>query len=183
MYRVANIFILMFVFGLFGGAAAAMAGDRDDTSYITVGVGVYDYLETRDRQAEYRIEYRGQKLYGPLKPYVGVAGTLCPGEYIGACTGKNTTGSFILGGGALIDYKLSDNVFLTPSLGLAFYHGGNRDLDLDSPLIGRAQIELGYRFDDNSRLSFAISHYDNMGIGKTNPGTETFTTYVSFPID
>lgn len=169
--------------GSTGAGTDAFAKDKDNVPYISIGLAAYDFMKKRDRQPEYRLEYRGQKLLGPLKPYVGVAGTLCPGEWINSCVGTSWTGSFFAGGGALIDLKVSDNVFLSPSLGLAWYSGGTTDLDLGSPLIGRAQMELGFRFDDNSRFSVALSHYDNMGTGDTNPGTQSLTAYISIPLD
>ena len=47
----------------------------------------------------------------------------------------------------------------------------------------RSTIELGYRFDDRSRLSLAFGHLSNAGIGDSNPGTEVLTLYYHLPID
>jgi len=164
---------------------APISANRNNVPYLTIAAGVYDFYRhpgrKRDRQGEYRIEYRGREILGPVKPFASFAFTYCPGS-IEACPGKNTTASVWLGGGGLIDFEVFDNVFLTPSLGLMYYQGGTSDLDLDSPLMGRAQMEVAYRFEGNSRLGLGLSHYDNMGTGKTNPGTETLTLNYSIPL-
>ena len=47
----------------------------------------------------------------------------------------------------------------------------------------RSQLEFAYRFDNRSRLGFAISHYSNASLGDANPGTESLTLYYSVPFD
>jgi hypothetical protein len=64
-----------------------------------------------------------------------------------------------------------------------YYTGGTADLDLGNEIIFRYQVEAAYRFDDRFRPGFALSRYDNLGLGDTNPGAESFTMYYSIPLD
>lgn len=155
----------------------------DDTSYIAVGIGAFDFIQSRDRQPEYRLEYRGSRILGPIKPYVSLAGTACPGDTFNFCADTGLSGSGFFGGGGYMDFSVSDNWTLSPSLGFAGYFGGTSDLDLDNPFVARFQIEAAYQFKDKSRMGFALSRYDTLGTADNNPGVETFTLYISVPID
>ncbi len=160
---------------------AAQPAEADDPAFVSFGVGSFDWNNREDPQTELRLEYRGKKLLGPVKPLIALAGTLCPGEIINSCEGSTTTGNGFFGGGALIDVFFGRRVVLSPSLGAFYYVGGNNDLDLDYPLQFRFQLELAYRFDDRSRLSFAVSRYENLGLGDSNPGVESAVFYYSVP--
>ncbi|MBO6784517.1 MAG: acyloxyacyl hydrolase, partial [Alphaproteobacteria bacterium] len=62
------------------------------------------------------------------------------------------------------------------------YADGNGK-DLGHTIEFRSQLEIGYRFDDRSRLSFAVSHISNASLGDSNPGTEIATIYYHIPIN
>ena len=164
-------------------ASAHPADADDDTSYISVGFGAFDFFQRHDLQVEYRLEYRGPKVLGPIKPYVSLSGTACPDDQFNFCPGKGWSGSGFFGGGGYMDFSISENWTFSPSLGLAGYFGGTEDLDLDSPFAARFQVEAAYQFKDKSRMGFAVSRYDTLGTADKNPGVETFTLYISVPID
>lgn len=151
-----------------GAGAPAMA---DDPAFISIGAGAYDWNRQKDQGVEARIEYRHDKKYlGFFKPFVALAGT-------------NSSSSFFVGAGILMDLYFGKRFVVTPSFAPHYYHGGNDKLDLDYPLEFRSQLELAYRFDDRSRLGMAVSHYSNAGLGTTNPGTESAVLYYSIPVD
>lgn len=175
-----NFFALLLIGLLCSGANARAA---DDPDFITFGAAAYDWVNVEDIQVEYRLEYRGRKLLGPVKPVVALAGTYCLGRVFKFCPGKGNTGSGFIGGGGLIDLFFGRRIVASPSLTVHYYTGGTDDLDLQSPVIFRFQVELAYRFDNRSRLGFAVSRYDNLGLGDRNPGTESATLYYSIPLD
>lgn len=156
---------------------------EDDTSYIAVGLGAFDFFQRHDLQVEYRLEYRGPRVLGPVKPYVSLAGTACPGDTFNFCPDTGLSGSGFFGGGGYMDFSISQNWTISPSIGLAGYFGGTEDLDLDSPFAARFQVEAAYQFEDKSRMGFAVSRYDTLGTADKNPGVETFTLYIAVPID
>ncbi|TVR99702.1 MAG: acyloxyacyl hydrolase [Rhodospirillales bacterium] len=155
-----------------GLAAPASAGEPH---LLSLGVGYYDITGSHDDAADFRLEYRsgwGLWLWPSrviTKPFLGVAGT--------------TSGSFFGGGGVLFDMYLTERIVATASIGAFGYVQGGSDLDLGHPLEFRTQGELSYRFRNRSRLGVAFSHYSNLGIGDTNPGTEVLTLYYHLPLD
>lgn len=151
-----------------GGSKAARA---DDPAFVSIGAGAYDWNRQKDQGAEVRLEYRHDKKYLTLfKPFVAAAAS-------------NSSNSFFVGAGVLIDMYFGNRFVVTPSFAPHYYNGGNRKLDLDYPLEFRSQLEMAYRFDDRSRLGLAVSHYSNASLGKTNPGTESAMLYYSIPVD
>lgn len=174
IFAVAALFVL-------GSAQPSSA--EDDTSYVAFGLGAFDFYQRHDLQVEFRLEYRGPRVLGPIKPYVSLSGTACPDDQFNFCPGKGLSGSGFFGGGGYMDFPVSDNWIISPSIGLAGYFGGTEDLDLDSPFVARFQVEAAYQFKDKSRMGFAVSRYDTLGTADKNPGVETFTLYISVPID
>lgn len=152
-------------------SANASVAYADDPAFVSVGAGSYDWNRQKDQGVEVRLEYRhDDKILGPLKPFVALAGA-------------NSSSSFFVGAGVLMDIYFGKRMVLTPSFAPHYYNGGNDKLDLDYALEFRSQLELAYRFDDRSRLGMAISHYSNASLGKTNPGTESAMIYYSVPVD
>lgn len=150
-------------------AAPALA---EDPAYLSFGAGTYDWNRKKDEGIEVRMEYRHDKKYfGLLKPFVAAA------------VSKNDTTQTFLGAGVLMDIYFGKRFVVTPSFAPHFHTGGNSKLDLDYALQLRSQVELGYRFDDRSRLGLAVSHYSNASLGKSNPGTESAILYYSYPVD
>lgn len=155
-----------------GFHAEAVAGE-DDSALISVGVGYFDALralkdDDADDAADFRLEYRHNEKLWIFKPWAGIEATSEGGIWGGA--------------GLLVDIYFGKHVVLTPNFGVGFFEEGS-GLDLDSALEFRSQLELAYRFEDHSRLGFAISHISNAGIGDSNPGTEIATLYYHLPLE
>lgn len=149
----------------------AQASLADDPAFVSVGAGAYDFNRRKDPGAEVRVEYRHDKKFFDLfKPFVAVAGS-------------NSSSTFFVGAGILMDIYFGKRFVITPSFAPHYYNGGNTKLDLDYALEFRSQLEFAYRFDNRSRLGVAVSHYSNASLGKTNPGTESALVYYSIPVN
>ncbi len=160
--------------GLLAGAIGAVLGlamatpaMADDPSFVSGGIGWYDFDDDKDA-ADLRLEYRhGDKLLDIVKPWAGLS--------------INSDGGAFTGIGILMDIYFGNRIVVTPSFGPGLYHrGGSKDLG--HILEFRSQIEAGWRFDDRSRVSLALSHLSNAGIGDINPGTEIITLYYHHPV-
>ena len=122
---------------------------------------------------DFRAEYRfgisllpGIESWGKLKPWVGVEAT--------------SDGAVYGVGGILLDVPLGPFVF-TPSFGAGYYsNGGGKDLGY--PLEFRTQLELGYVFENKSRVSLAYSHISNANLGETNHGANMISIYYHVPV-
>jgi len=154
-------------------AAAAMAfalttpvAMADDPDFLVIGGGWYDFndnMDAFDFRAEYRSDY---KALGFLKPWVGI---------------EATSDQAIYGvGGVLMDIYFGRRWVLTPSFGAGAYGDGSGK-DLGHTIEFRSQLEFGYRFDNRSRMSLAVSHISNASLGDNNPGTEIATIYYHIP--
>lgn len=146
---------------------------------VSFGVGAYDSIvfqestdTPRNRSLDLRLEYRfGYSLlpftepYAQIHPWLGVETTI--------------DGMLYGGGGFLADLKLGP-VVVTPSVGLGFWRrGGSKNLG--SALEFRSQIEVGYEFDNQMRVSAYLSHISNAGITRKNPGVNTAGGYLHIP--
>ena len=143
------------------GAALA-----DDPDFLTFGAGWFDWNRQKDQAAEINLEYRSDRKFWIFKPLAGAMVT--------------STGSFYVYAGVGVDVFFGRRFVVTPSFAPGYYEEGG-GLDLGHEIEFRSQAEFAYRFDDRSRLGFAISHISNDSIGDTNPGTEIFTLYYSVP--
>jgi hypothetical protein len=168
--------VLALAAALLGVQAAAQAlpghaGEpfaSDDPAFLGVALGWYDGNLRDDQAVDLRVEYRHDaRLFGLLKPWAGLEAT--------------SDGGFWGGAGVLLDLYFGRRVVLTGSFAPGVYSNGSGK-DLGYPLEFRSQIELGYRFDDRSRLSLALSHLSNAGLGDTNPGTEILSLYYHVPL-
>ena len=148
-------------------AAMPAAAADDEPDFLSIGAGWYDFNDDMDA-VDARIEYRSNwKMLGLVKPWVGIEFT--------------SDAAFYGVGGILMDIHFGRRVVLTPSFGV----GANADgdgKDLGNTIEFRSQLELGYRFDDWSRVSLAVSHISNAGLGDSNPGTEIATIYYHLPL-
>lgn len=149
-------------------AVMTPSASADDPSFLSFGLGWYDFNDDRDA-VDLRVEYRSKaKFLGFVKPWVGVEVTSDVAAY-GVV-------------GVLSDIYFGRRLVLTPSFGVGVYADGDGK-DLGSAIEFRSQLEFGYRFDDRTRLSVAISHISNAHLTKQNPGTEIATIYYHVPLD
>jgi len=145
----------------------APPASADDPSFLSIGGGWYDVNDDHDA-FDLRIEYRsGYKIFGIVKPWVGV----------------ETTSDIAAFGvaGILADIYFGRRIVLTPCFGVGLYADGDGK-DLGSTVEFRSQLELGYRFDNRSRIALAFSHISNASLDDKNPGTEIATIYYHIPL-
>jgi hypothetical protein len=103
-----------------------------------------------------------------IKPWIGIQLTTDNAAY--ALTG------------ILSDVYISKRLILTPSFGVGLYSDGNGK-NLGSTIEFRSQLELGYEFNNKSRISLAVSHISNAHLTDQNPGTEIFNIYYHMPLN
>lgn len=136
---------------------------------LSLSVGAYDPFDDNG-STDFRIEYRpGTPIVWELRPWLGAE--------------VNSDGALYGAAGFLYDYSLGNQWFLTPSLGIGLYSDGSKGQDLGSTTEFRQQIEIGYQFENNSRVSGAVSHISNWGIGDSNPGADVFSLYYHIPME
>jgi len=157
--------VLLTLSGLSFSAGPARA---DDPSFLTFGVGAFDFNRQKDDGAEFRLDYRSDYKLGIFKPFLTAAGA--------------SNGMTFLGAGVLIDVYFGNRFVITPSFAPTWWRGKTDNLDLGYALEFRSQIDFAYRFDDRSRLGLALSHSSNASLGDSNPGTETLLVNYSYPL-
>ena len=147
---------------------ASTPARADDIDRLSVGLGYADVFDNEDDAVDFRMEYRpGTSIIWELRPWLGVEVT--------------SNGSLYGAAGFLYDYHLGNQWYLTPSVGAGLYaEGGGKDLG--SAIEFRSQIEIGYQFENQSRVSAALSHISNLDIDDHNPGTEVLGVYYHIPM-
>lgn len=149
-------------------ATAPARPKDDDPGFITLGAGFYD-INDNEEAIEFRLEWRsGPKYLWIFKPLVGVMGTTDKAAYAYA--------------GILTDFYFGRRIVLTPSFAAGYYFDGDGK-DLGSAIEFRSGIELGWRFDNRSRISAILYHISNANIDDANPGTEVLSLGYSYPLN
>ena len=145
------------------------SAQTSDPALWGFAVGIFDLFQDEGfRTPAFNVEWRGKSFYWTLKPLVGV--------------GVNTDGAVYGYGGIALDLNLTDNIVVTPSFAPTIYLEGDSK-DLGSWFEFRSGIELGYRFQDRSRIGLALHHLSHAGIGgDENPGTEILSLYYLLPL-
>ncbi|HCP00624.1 MAG: deacylase [Alphaproteobacteria bacterium] len=142
------------------------AAHADDPDFLVLGGGWYDWNDN-EGAADLRLEYRHDyKLLGFAKPWFGIEAT-------------SETAIYGLGG-ILVDLYFGRRWVFTPSFGAGAYSDGDGK-NLGHTVEFRSQLEFGYRFDNRSRISLAVSHISNASLDDNNPGTEIATVYYHIP--
>lgn len=156
--------------GLFSASdrAAAQIAFNETPAVISAGVGWYDFNLSDDEAVDFRLEYRHGDDFLFLKPWGGLEVT--------------SDGSIWGGIGVLVDITFFDAVVLTGSFAPGLYEDGDGK-DLGHTVEFRSQVELGYQFENRSRVSLAFSHISNANLGDDNPGTEILNLYYHLPLD
>ena len=140
---------------------------KADESMIGVGVGYYDIFD-EDEAVDVRVEYRaGTPCFWEIKPF--------------AAAHITTDGALYGLGGLYADFELSPEWTLTPSLGAGLYSDGDGK-DLGHVVEFRSQLELGYNFQNGSRVTGGLAHISNAGLDSRNPGTEILSLNYYFPL-
>lgn len=148
------------------GVAAGDAGAQDP-AFVTLGGGYYDVVRGDNQAADFRLEYRSDLELWIAKPWAGVEAT--------------SDGAVFVAAGLLTDIYFGNRIVVTPQAGVGYYHNGDGP-DLGYALEFRTGVEVGYRFDNRSRLAVGFSHISNADLGDRNPGTEILTLTYSIPV-
>lgn len=138
----------------------------EEPALLTLGVGYYDINDNEDA-AEFRLEWRGKPLWWKMKPLAGVMGTSDAAVY-----GY---------GGVSFDFYLGRRLLIAPSFAAGLYSNGDGK-DLGSAFEFRSGLEVGWRFDNGSRISAILYHISNASIDSNNPGTEVLSIGYSHPL-
>ncbi|MEE2689704.1 MAG: acyloxyacyl hydrolase [Pseudomonadota bacterium] len=149
---------------IFSSPAAA---DKEP-AFISLATGATGVIADRAQGAAFNVEYRSDFDFWKIRPFVGGFATSDASIY----------GYF----GLLVDIYFGRRWVLTPNTAVGAYAEGDGQ-DLGHVIEFRSGLELAYRFDDRSRLGFAVHHLSNASIGSKNPGTETALLYYSIPLD
>lgn len=148
--------------------AAAQVAFNETPAVISGGVGWYDFVDSEDEAVDFRLEYRHGDDFLWLKPWGGLEVT--------------TDGSVWGGVGVLVDFTFFDRIVLTGSFAPGLWSRGSGK-DLGHVVEFRSQAELGYQFENQSRLSVAFSHTSNASLDDENPGVEVLNLYYHLPLD
>lgn len=151
-----------------GERAAAQVALNETPAVISLGAGWYDFKLQDDEAVDFRLEYRHGEDFLWLKPWGGLEVT--------------SDGAVWGGAGVLIDITFFDTVVLTGSFAPGLYEDGSGK-DLGHTVEFRSQVELGYQFENRSRLSLAFSHISNASLDDDNPGAEVLNLYYHIPLD
>lgn len=161
--------------GVAAGAAIA-AGEIFGTpqpdakrAFIIGGGGYFDVIERDNVAGSFQLEYRpGWQVYR-LKPMIGMFGT--------------TDGAIAGYAGFGYDLQITKNIVVNLNTAVTFYNAA-RGKHLGSFVVLRSGVELGWRFEDASRLSVSLHHMSHGRIfDKTNPGTEVVAVTYAVPVE
>ena len=163
---------------------ARAAEPIDQPALVSFGISYmnFDKTEARRQTPDFRLEYRWGLSMLPLisdyfkkwdpyiqfHPFVG-------GEATALAQG------YAVGGWAM-DWYATKHVVFTWSEGAGLYENGHA-VRLGSFVEFRSQAELGWRFDNNVRLTGEISHISNAKITRFNPGAEIAGVYLHIPFE
>jgi hypothetical protein len=137
----------------------------DDGHLLGMGMGFVGVIDDH-KVAFGSIEYRPPVELFNIKPWVNV--------YFGDDLFYGATGF-------LMDFKISENLIFTPSLGLGMYTE-EKEVDLGHELEFQSAAEISYRFKNSGRLGFSFGHISNNSIGDMNPGTELIKITYFIPL-
>ncbi len=155
-------------------SAPALADDMLPTTtvpLINFGVGRFDVIDNAEQNTatDFRAEYRfGNPLFYVVKPQLGIE-----------VTSDGAAGVF---GTLVADWVIADHYVIAPSFSAGLWSDGDGK-DLGHTIEFRSQLEAGYRFDNDMRITAAFSHISNGDLGDDNPGVELGTLYFSVPSD
>jgi hypothetical protein len=161
-------------------SAPAEAAPNNEPATIGFGVGYYDVNENSHHNPaiDFRLEYRAafdmlqlakaQNSVIAIRPFGGVE-TTSDGALYGL-------------GGFVFDMPIGKHFVVSPNIGVGLYYGGDGKR-LGSFVEFRSTFEVGYRFDDASRLTVAYGHISNAGLTSINHGAEIANVYYHIPFD
>lgn len=181
MWRISGFFLTLLGILLCFTAAHAQILRQADLFSTSVGYMDFDKTESHLESADFRFEYRwGTSLLPMIRPSWHRFDT---NVQIHPIFGFETTSRGALYGvGALgLDLYMGPHGIFTWSEGAGlFYPGAMRPMG--SVVEFRSQVEVGWRFSDQTRLTLQASHISNAHITYRNPGAEIAGLYLHIPV-
>jgi hypothetical protein len=171
------------LFTLFTALLTLPALAEDYPNYLSIGGGGYDFdKESHKQSADYRLEYQwGLSLLPEITHHLdGVDRFLQVHPTVGF--EGNTHGASYGNAGLNFDVPFLYHGIFTWGEAVGVFGQGNDPRSLGSILEFRTQIELGWRFDNNLKLTGFISHISNAHIFNDDPGAEIVGAYVHVPL-
>lgn len=138
-----------------------------NVSYINISAGGFDFFRSKYRTGEIKLEYQPAASFCWLHPLFGILQTFKGSTYLSCGIALNV---------------IVKQMFIVPSISAGYYHkGGGKDLGL--PLEFRSAVTLGLQHPRNhSRIGVQIAHMSNASFGSKNPGEESLSLVLSFPL-
>jgi hypothetical protein len=163
-------------------AAPAFASSTpvlNEPATLGFSVGYFDVLPNHPRKeaVDFRLEYRAAyDMLGlanahnsviAIRPFGGV---------------ETTTDGALYGlGGFVFDIPIGKHFVFSPNEAVGVYYRGDGKR-MGSFIEFRSTVELGYKFDDGSRVTGAFGHISNAGLTDINHGVEIASVYYHVPI-
>jgi lipid A 3-O-deacylase len=155
----------------YGSAPAAAAAGTPDLISFGVGYMDFDKSERKTHSSDYRFEYRfGYTFLGGdevgFHPVLGF---------------EMSSRDLLYGlGGFAMDWNFAEHGIFTWSEGAGYLDSG-KQRSLGGTLQFRSMAELGYRFDNDMRLTAEFSHISDAKLTRINPGAEIIGVYLHLP--
>lgn len=154
--------------------AAAFLHAAPPPDYLSFATGCFNIMKEKWRTWEFAIEYKfhlrclpSPNRYLEFRPLLGAMTTLRGSSY--AYLGIN------------FDLLFCDHVLFAPGFAAGYYTKGSGK-DLGYPVEFRSGIELAWQFADTRRLGVHFYHLSNAGLGRKNPGEESFVVFYDLPL-
>jgi len=153
-----------------------------ETGYLNVGAGAFDFSETEALSALGVLQYfGGERIWG------GGEGSFFRGFGPTAGLYANTDGGVFGYGGFFFDLRLSERWTLLPQAGFGGYAEGDSK-HLGGVFQTHSGFGLYYRLPGNAllpedaRIGVTAVHMSNAGTSALNPGANSIYASVSFPL-
>lgn len=141
---------------------------QPNSSFFGLSVGLYD-LTHGNKDPSFSLEFQpGVKLAGILQPIFGAM-----------LTNNGTVYGYA---GAGVPINITDNFFVMPSVAAGFYHEGD-GYDLDRSLAYRVGTEIGWKFENSSRIGLNIHAITNGTSLKREDRTEVISVVYTTPLE
>lgn len=159
----------------------AAPSDQPDLISLEGGYMNFDKSQPKKKSADFRLEYRFGVSLLPLisSSFGGGDQALQFHPFIGYETTSRDM-QYGLGGFAM-DWAFSKHGIFTWSEGVGYLDSGNM-ANMGCTTQFRSQAELGYRFDNNMRVTAEFSHISNAKLTTVNPGAEVLGLYFHIPV-
>lgn len=136
-------------------------------SYVTVGLGAFDFHRAHTNAAQGLIEFRWSIPPYCLNPLAGIMAT--------------NQGNFFTYAGFGFDIPIGKKIVIIPTFTPGYYHKG-KGKDLGFNLEFKTALEVNYVLPNQARIGIQAYHISNASLGKKNPGEESLTINYSIPL-